>query len=94
MDHANGLRAARKARGLTMQELSELSGVPLQSIATLETKGFGRAVDNITKLADALGTTIEKLVVIQPVQTKVHVRRRERRAVAQTGDTTNGGTAA
>lgn len=85
----------RKARGLTQEELEARSGVSQETISKLELRpNASRSVEHAIKLARALNTSVEALFGDQLMQTAVHVRGRERRAVAQSGDTGNGGTAA
>ncbi len=59
---AERIRAAREARGLTLQALEALSGVSKQTISDIET---GRTTDpgyrKVSKLARALGLTHEDL---------------------------------
>lgn len=55
------LRETREARGLSQTKLSELSGVRAATISEIES---GKVVPNLKtafKLADALGTTVDKL---------------------------------
>lgn len=54
------LKKIRLEKGLSVPELSRLSGVPVRTIEDLEKRGDGR-VSTIIKLADALSVTLDKL---------------------------------
>ena len=54
------LRKIRLEKGLSVAELSRLSGVPVRTIEDLEKRGGGR-VSTLIKLADALSVTLDKL---------------------------------
>lgn len=54
------LRKIRLEKGLSVAELSRLSGVPVRTIEDLEKRGDGR-VSTIIKLADALSVTLDEL---------------------------------
>ena len=54
------LRKIRLEKGLSVAELSRLSGVPVRTIEDLEKRGDGRA-STLIKLADALSVTLDEL---------------------------------
>ena len=54
------LRKIRLEKGLSVPELSRLSGVPVRTIEDLEKRGDGR-VSTLIKLADALSVTLDEL---------------------------------
>ena len=54
------LRKIRLEKGLSVAELSRLSGVPVRTIEDLVKRGDGR-VSTLIKLADALSVTLDKL---------------------------------
>ena len=54
------LKKIRLEKGLSVAELSRLSGVPVRTIEDLEKRGDGR-VSTLIKLADALSVTLDKL---------------------------------
>ena len=54
------LRKIRLETGLSVAELSRLSGVPVRTIEDLEKRGDGR-VSTLIKLADALSVTLDEL---------------------------------
>ena len=54
------LKKIRLEKGLSVAELSRLSGVPVRTIEDLEKRGDGR-VSTIIKLADALSVTLDEL---------------------------------
>ena len=54
------LKKIRLEKGLSIPELSRLSGVPVRTIEDLEKRGDGR-VSTLIKLADALSVTLDKL---------------------------------
>lgn len=49
------IRDARKARGLTLEELAQVSGRSRSSLARLETDGRRTTVDELKLLAQLLG---------------------------------------
>lgn len=58
-----GLKERRKAAGMTVEALSEASGVPIRTIFHWERNGTGRAtVESLKKVADALNVDIGDLV--------------------------------
>lgn len=54
------LRKIRLEKGLSVAELSRLSGVPVRTIEDLEKRGDCR-VSTLIKLADALSVTLDEL---------------------------------
>lgn len=54
------LKKIRLEKGLSIPELSRLSGVPVRTIEDLEKRGDGR-VSTLIKLADALSVTLDEL---------------------------------
>ena len=54
------LRKIRLEKGLSVPELSRLSGVPVRTIEDLEKRKDGR-VSTLIKLADALSVTLDEL---------------------------------
>ena len=54
------LRKIRLEKGLSVSELSRLSGVPVRTIEDLEKRNDGR-VSTLIKLADALSVTLDEL---------------------------------
>ena len=54
------LREIRMERGLSVPQLTELSGVSRRTIQDLETRGGGR-ISTAIKLADALGISLDEL---------------------------------
>ena len=54
------LKKIRLEKGLSVPELSRLSGVPVRTIEDLEKRGDGR-VSTLIKLADALSATLDEL---------------------------------
>ena len=54
------LKRIRLEKGLSVAELSRLSGVPVRTIEDLEKRGDGR-VSTLIKLADALSVTLDEL---------------------------------
>ena len=61
------LKALREARGLTQEQLSELSGVNRASIARYETSvRVSMTIDTAKRLAGALGCTVSVLLGEEP----------------------------
>ncbi len=54
------LRTIRKNKGLTVPELSRLSGVPVRTIEDIERRNESR-VSTAIKLADALSVSLDTL---------------------------------
>ena len=54
------LRKIRLEKGLSVPELSRLSGVPVRTIEDLEKRKDGR-VSTLIKLADTLSVTLDEL---------------------------------
>ena len=61
MSQRDRLRAARRTRGLTQQELAALIGVPQSTIGRLETNRHEPSLRIALRLARALDTTVEHL---------------------------------
>lgn len=57
-----GIRAMRKFRGLTQQQLSDLSGITRETIAYAETGKRHATVDTLKQLARSLSCLIDDLV--------------------------------
>jgi transcriptional regulator with XRE-family HTH domain len=56
------IRALRHARGLTQDELAAACEVSRSAVAQWETDRSGQLRGNISRIADALGTSIEHLL--------------------------------
>jgi len=56
------IRSLRHTRGLTQDELAALCDVSRSAVAQWETDRAGQLRDNITRIADALATTVEFLL--------------------------------
>jgi transcriptional regulator with XRE-family HTH domain len=56
------LREIRIAKGLSVPQLVELSGVPRRTIQDLEARGDGR-ISTAIKLAKALDVTLDELCI-------------------------------
>ncbi len=56
------IRAFRQALGLTQDQLAASCGVSRSAVAQWETDRAGQLRDNITRIADALATTVEYLL--------------------------------
>lgn len=54
------LKKIRLEKGLSVPELSRLSGVPVRTIEDLEKRGDGR-MSTLIKLANALSVTLDEL---------------------------------
>ena len=59
---ANRLRLLRVTRGWTQEVLAEASGLHRTYISSLERGGRNISIDNIDRLAQALGISISELV--------------------------------
>ncbi|MBF0305676.1 MAG: helix-turn-helix transcriptional regulator [Alphaproteobacteria bacterium] len=58
------LRVWREHRGLTGPQLARMSGVPQSYISEIETKKKPGSVDAMTKLAHAMGLSIDDIVPV------------------------------
>ena len=58
----NGLRRLRKVNGLTQDSLAQKAKVPRSVIARFETGRTELSTRNLTKLAAALGCSMEEIV--------------------------------
>jgi len=56
------IRALRRARGLTQDELAAACDVSRSAVAQWETDRAGQLRGNISRIADALGTSVENLL--------------------------------
>ena len=56
------IRALRRARGMTQDELASACDVSRSAVAQWETDRAGQLRGNITRIADALATTVEHLL--------------------------------
>lgn len=56
------IRKARKDRGLTQKQLSEISDISVMSISSYETGRFFPSLIILIALADALNCTIDELI--------------------------------
>jgi transcriptional regulator with XRE-family HTH domain len=56
------IRELRRARGLTQDELATACNVSRSAVAQWETDRAGQLRDNISRIADALGSSVEHLL--------------------------------
>ena len=59
---ADNVRRLRAARGLSQQQLSDLSGIPRPTWASLETGGANPTLSVLNKAANAFNVSIEELI--------------------------------
>jgi DNA-binding XRE family transcriptional regulator len=69
----NRLKELRKARGLTLEKLAELSGVSVSQINRIERQTRGWSVESLPKLAKALGVSVSELIDASQAWTEVPV---------------------
>ena len=60
MTRGQHMRKARKAKGLTLREMSELTGLSYNGISQLELDKRDGSIVTIEMLADALGLSIDE----------------------------------
>ena len=58
----NNIKAIRESKGLTQEQLSEISGIHRVTIAKYESTDCGMTVDSAQRLANALDCTIDDLM--------------------------------
>ncbi len=56
------IREARRARGWTQDQLAEAVGVSRSAVAQWETDRAGQVRENLTRIADVLGISVEVLL--------------------------------
>lgn len=62
MTRGQSMQAARKAAGMTQQQLADRSGVERVTIARLECDKHQGHIDTIVILADALGLSVDDYI--------------------------------
>lgn len=60
---ARNLRSVRQARGISQEKLAELAGLHRTYISSVERGGRNISIDNIERLANALDTAPETLLL-------------------------------
>lgn len=68
------LKEVRKSKNVTQVELSEKTGLTQQVISTYERGEFTPQLSNAKIIADALGVSLDELVIIRETQDKVGKR--------------------
>lgn len=61
----NRLRALRTARGMSLDQLAELTSMSASTLSRLETGRRRLAIDHLVTLARALGTTVDELLAAE-----------------------------
>lgn len=70
------LRDRRTSAGITLQRLSETSGVSIAAIRSLETGGSNPSLPTVIRVVEALGTTIDRaLAAVRAARGRVVVTR-------------------
>ena len=59
---ANRLKEARKAKDLTQEAVGKLSGIPTAAISHFEVGRRAPSLENLHRLADALGVSVDYLL--------------------------------
>ncbi len=62
-DIGTRIRAVRRERSLTQDELAELVGVSRSAVAQWETGRTGQITGNLSRIAGALGVAVEYLMI-------------------------------
>lgn len=58
----NQIRTARRTRGLSQERLAELAGIDRQAINRIEQGHQSALLDNLIRIAEALGMPLSELV--------------------------------
>lgn len=69
-----GLRCIRERRGLTLQQIEDLTGISFNTISRYERGIISPKVDTASKIAQALGVTVDELIngtVNQELEVKI-----------------------
>lgn len=69
-----GLRCIRERRGLTLQQIEDLTGISFNTISRYERGIISPNVDTASKIAQALGVTVDELIngtVNQELEVKI-----------------------
>ena len=78
MSFGKNLQALREAAGLSQSELAEKSGISVKTIQNWEIDRNSPRMDALVRLAQALGTTLDMLVIHRPQRRAKTKRRRGR----------------
>ena len=70
---ARKLRVLRAARGITLREAEELTGVTRETLGALEHGQRGAYTNTLQKIAEGYGTTVSELLGEEPVLTSPKV---------------------
>lgn len=62
------LRNARRAKGLTQEKLSKMTGISRRAITHYECYGKRPPIDTLKKLSEAMGVSVDRLIGIDAVQ--------------------------
>lgn len=54
----NQIKVLREEKGLTQEQLSELSGIPRRTIVNIEQGAFNSKIESVQKLAEGLNSTL------------------------------------
>lgn len=65
------LKEVRRKKKLTQVELADKSGILQQNISNYETGFKSPTLDSAVRLADALGVTLDELVIIRDAQEQI-----------------------
>lgn len=60
------MRRLRQLRGITQQQLADLSHIPRATLASMERDGANPGLDRVVAVAQALGVTLDELVSPPP----------------------------
>lgn len=65
------VKKVRLSRNITQVELSEMTGISQQLISSYELEKNIPLIDNAKIIADALGVTVDELIVIKDAKEKI-----------------------
>ena len=70
-EYVFNLKEVRNSKKITQVELAEITGLQQQAISRYESRIMTPQIDTAAKIAEALGVTIDELVIIREAKERV-----------------------